>query len=111
MKLPKGFGGGGFQSVLAQAQSAMAQAQSLNEELEAQRIGVDKGPIKMVFNGLGEIQAMKIDPSIVDPSDIEMLEDLIVSAVKDGFQHANNLREARTAQIMQGMPDIPGLKL
>ena len=111
MKLPKGFGGSGFQSVLAQAQNAMAQAQTLNEELEAQRIGVDKGPIKMIFNGLGELQAMKIDPSVVDPSDVEMLEDLIVSAVRDGFQHSNTLREQRTAQIMQGMPDIPGLKL
>jgi DNA-binding YbaB/EbfC family protein len=110
MKLPKGFGGGGFQGMIQQAQSAMAQAQTLNDELEAQRIPVDKGPVKMVFNGLGELQAMKIDKSVVDPEDVEALEDLIVGAVRDGFQHANSLREARTAQIMQGMPDIPGLK-
>jgi DNA-binding YbaB/EbfC family protein len=111
MKLPKGFGGSGLQGMLAQAQSAMAQAQNLNAELEAERIGVDKGPVKMIFNGLGELQALKIDPSIVDPEDVEMLEDLIVSAVRDGFQHANSIREQRTASIMQGMPDIPGLKL
>lgn len=111
MKLPKGFGGSGLQGMLAQAQSAMAQAQHLNDELEAQRIGVDKGPVKMVFNGLGELQAIKIDPSVVDPEDVESLEDLIVGAVRDGFQHANALREERTKQIMQGMPDIPGLKL
>lgn len=111
MKLPKGFGGGGFQSVLAQAQNAMAQAKNLNDELESERFGVDKGPVKMVFNGLGELQGMKIDPSIVDPNDVEMLEDLIVSAVRDGFQTANEAREQRTSQIMQGMPDIPGLNL
>lgn len=109
MKLPKGFGGAGLQGMLAQAQSAMAQAQSLNDELEAERVGIDKGPVKMVFNGLGELQAIKIDPSIVDPNDIESLEDLIVGAVRDGFQHANKLREERTAQIMKGMPEIPGL--
>jgi nucleoid-associated protein EbfC len=92
--------------MLEQAKQAMARAQTLNEELEAERIPIDKGPVKMVFNGLGELQTMKIDPSVVDPEDVEGLEDLIVSAVRDGFQQSTALRDAKMQQIM---PNIPGL--
>jgi nucleoid-associated protein EbfC len=106
MKLPKNFGGQGFGAMLKQAQEAMAKAQTLNEELAAERIPIDKGPIKMEFNGLGELQKINIDKSVVDPEDIESLEDLIVSAVRDGFQQAVAIREER----MQGiMPNIPGM--
>jgi nucleoid-associated protein EbfC len=109
MKLPKGFGGQGFGAMLQQAQGAMARAQQLNEELEAERIGFDQGPIKMIFNGLGELQAMKLDPSVVDPNDVEGLEDMIVAAVRAGFTHAVELREAKMKEILPNVPDIPGL--
>src|SRR5688572_23974821 len=95
MKLPKGFGGQGFTGMLKQAQQAMARAKTLNEELEREMVDIDKGPIKMVFNGLGELQKISIDKSVVDPDDVESLEDLIVSAVRDGFQQSTALREAK----------------
>lgn len=110
MKLPKGFGGQGMSGMLAKAQAAMARAQNLDSELAVERINIDKGPVKAVFNGLGEIGAIKIDPSVVDPNDIEALEDLVVSAVRDGFTQAVELREKRTREIMKDMPDIPGMK-
>lgn len=105
MKLPKGFGGQGFGSAVEQAKQAMARARTLNDELEATRIPIDKGPVKMVFNGLGELQGIKIDKSVVDPEDVESLEDLIVSAVRDGFQTSTAMREAKMSEIM---PNIPG---
>lgn len=108
MKLPKGFGGQGFQGMLAQAQTAMARAKTLNDELEAERLNVDKGHIKMVFNGLGELQAMKIDPAVVDPEDVDALEDLIVGAVRSAFQEVVARRDAKTQEIM---PNVPGLGL
>lgn len=106
MKLPKGFGGQGFQGMLAQAQSAMARAKTLNDELEAERLVIDKGQIQMVFNGLGEIQGLRIDPVVVDPNDVEALEDLIVGAVRSAFQEVVARRDAKTQEIM---PNIPGL--
>src|SRR2546430_2496843 len=106
MKLPKGFGGQGFQGMLAQAQQAMAQAQTLEQELAQQRIDVDKGVVKAVFNGVGELVAIKLDPSVVDPDDIDALEDLIVSTIRDGFAQATALRNDRVQEIM---PKIPGL--
>lgn len=92
--------------MLKQAQDAMARAQNLNAELERERIDIDKGPVKMVFNGLGELQKISIDKSVVDPEDVEALEDLIVSAVRDGFQQSVATREERMQKIM---PNIPGL--
>jgi len=106
MKLPKGFGGQGFQGMLAKAQEAMARAQTLEEELATERIDVDKGVVKAIFNGVGELVAMKLDPAIVDPEDIESLEDLIVSTVRDGFAQATALRNAKVQEIM---PNVPGL--
>ena len=92
--------------MLAQAQQAMAKAQSLDAELATERFEIDKGPIKCVFNGLGELQSIKIDPSVVDPDDMEMLEDLIVSSVRDGFAQATERRDAKVREIM---PNVPGM--
>ncbi len=108
MKLPKGFGGQGFGGMLQQAQEAMAKAQDLEKALENERIQVDKGPVKCVFTGTGEMISIKIDPAAIDPDDAEMLEDQIVLAVRDGFAQATKLRSDRVQSIM---PNIPGLGL
>ncbi|MFZ4508732.1 MAG: YbaB/EbfC family nucleoid-associated protein [Fimbriimonas sp.] len=109
MKLPKNFGGQGFGGMMSQMRAAMEQAQGLEEQLANERIGIDKGPIKAMFNGQGELLKLGIDPSIVDPEDVEMLEDLLVSALRDGFTQATALRNARVQAIMPNVPDIPGL--
>lgn len=106
MKLPKGFGGQGFGGMLQQAQQAMAQAKQLEEQLANERIPIDKGPVKATFDGTGQLLSIKIDKSVMDPEDIEALEDLIVSAVRDGF---NTATEARNARVQAIMPNIPGL--
>lgn len=109
MKLPKGFGGQGFGGMMNQLQGAMARAQSLEDELAKEHIAVDKGPVKAKFNGKGEIQELKIDRSVVDPDDIEALEDLVLSAVRDGFDRATQLRADRLNEILPNMPNIPGI--
>ncbi|HEY0867666.1 MAG TPA: YbaB/EbfC family nucleoid-associated protein [Fimbriimonas sp.] len=109
MKLPKNFGGQGFGGMMKQMQDAMAQAQNLEAQLAQERIGIDKGPIKAIFDGTGQMLSLKIDPTIVDPEDVEMLEDMIVSAVRDGFNSATELRNARVQGILPNMPDIPGV--
>ncbi len=106
MKLPKNFGGQGFAGALDQAKAAMARAQNLELELATERIEVDKGPVKALFTGTGEILSIKLDASVVDPEDIETLEDLLVGAVRDGFARATALREDRVKEIM---PNVPGL--
>ena len=92
--------------MLQQAQQAMARAQTLEAELAMERIDIDKGPVKCLFNGTGELMQIKLDPSVVDPEDIEALEDLIVGAVRDGQTKATELRNAKVQEIM---PNVPGM--
>lgn len=106
MKLPKNFGGQGFGQMMEQAKAAMARAEGLEEELSQERIAIERGPVKALFSGTGELVKIAIDPSVVDPEDIETLEDLIVSTVKAGFSQATELRNARVQQIL---PHVPGL--
>lgn len=106
MKLPKHFGGQGFQGLLQQAQTAMARAKELENELAEERLEIDKGPVKATFSGAGELVKLSLDKSVVDPEEIEVLEDLIVSAIRDGFTQATELRNERVQAIM---PNVPGL--
>ncbi len=94
---------------MKQMQDAMEKARNLEEELGAERIGIDKGPVKALFDGTGQMLKISIDPSIVDPEDIEMLEDLVLSAVRDGFNASTELRNSKVQGIMPNVPDIPGL--
>ncbi|MFN8218931.1 MAG: YbaB/EbfC family nucleoid-associated protein [Fimbriimonadales bacterium] len=109
MKLPKGFGGQGFGGMMKQAQEAMARAQTLEQELALERIEIDKGEVKATFNGTGELLRLKIDPAIVDPEDVEALEDIIVGAIKDGQSRATDLRNSKVQEIMPNIPGLPGM--
>jgi DNA-binding YbaB/EbfC family protein len=110
MKLPKGFGGQGFGGMMAKAQEAMARAQNLEVELANERITIDKGPVKAVVAGTGQLVKISLDKTVVDPEDIEALEDLIVSAVRDGFDKATEIRARRVEEITKGSGlDLPGL--
>lgn len=105
MKLPKNFGGQGYGGLMKQAQQAMARAQTLEQELALEQIPIDKGPVKAIFDGTGKIVKVTIDKSVVDPEDVEALEDLIVSVVREGFEKATDLRNSKVQEIM---PNIPG---
>jgi len=109
MKLPKGFGGQGFGGMMAKAQEAMARAQNLEVELANERITIDKGPVKAVVAGTGQLVKISLDKSVIDPEDVEALEDLIVSAVRDGFDKATEIRAKRVEDITKGSGlDLPG---
>ena len=63
-------------------------------------------PIEM--NGKYEVKSIKIDPEVIDPDDVEMLEDLILAALKDGFEQVAKNSESSMSDITGGMK-IPGL--
>src|SRR5579862_1069383 len=108
MKLPKGFGGQGFGGMMAKAQEAMARAQNLEAELANERFTIDKGPVKIVVAGTGQLVKISLDKSVVDPEDVEALEDLIVSAVRDGFDKATEIRAQRVEEITKSTGlDLP----
>jgi hypothetical protein len=94
---------------LAQMQTDMAAAQEAlaSETVEGSAGG---GMVKCVVTGSGDVQRVSIDASVVDPDDIETLEDLVVAAVADGLRRAAELQSARLGTVTGGL-DLGSLGL
>jgi DNA-binding YbaB/EbfC family protein len=109
MKIPKIPG----MNMMKQLQDVMDRAQALEAELANDRLDVTAGggAIKATFSGTAELVDIKISKDVVDPEDIEMLEDLIKSVVREGNEKALELRQKKTAEIQSLMPNIPGMKM
>lgn len=81
-----GFGGGAnMQAMMRQAQKIQQDAMRAKEELENSSFegSAGGGMVKVTLNGKYDLESLNIDPSVVDPDDLEMLEDLIVAAFND----------------------------
>lgn len=85
-------GGGGLGDLLAQAQAAMsASAQAGSTEVEGSAGG---GVVKIVGTGAGEVRSVTISPVVVDPNDVETLEDLVLAALRDLNSNIADLHSA-----------------
>ena len=95
-------------------QKMMQQAQQMQENLQRQlkRTKVEAtaggGMVTVVMNGVKEIQSLTIDPEVVSPDDVEMLQDLIVAAITDAQRRADALVSQQMGGMMGGLK-IPGL--
>ena len=85
-----------------QMQTDMANAQAAleNETVEGSAGG---GMVTVTVTGSGAVQRVHIDPSVVDPDDIETLEDLVVAAVADGLRRAQELQSTRLGAVTGGL--------
>ena len=91
-------------------QEKMASMQTELNNLEVQ--GVSGGGLVVVtMNGKGELKALKIDPSLLNPDEGEMLEDLIVAASGDAKTKAEARSAEEMSKITGGLPLPPGMKL
>src|SRR5438045_4150661 len=113
----RGFGNmgglGNMGNLMKQAQKAMEQLQKAQEELANQRVEgtAGGGMVKAEANGLGQIVSVKIDKQAVDPEDVEMLEDLVLSAIHEAWGKSEELRNSQQQQLMGGMGLPPGMGL
>ena len=91
-------------------QSKMADMQAKMQEAEV--IGASGGGmVTATVNGKGELKRLKIDPKLVDPGDVEMLEDLVVAACVDAKARADQKFEEEMKNMAGGLPIPPGMKL
>jgi len=104
-------GMGGMGNIMKQAQKAMEQMQQMESELANMTIegSAGGGMVRVEATGGGQINSVTIDPQCVDPDDVEMLQDLVVSAVRDALDKAASMKEERMKQLTGGMGLPPGL--
>lgn len=110
--LPQGYGGGpsNMQGMLKQAQKMQEQMNDLQAELEAREYDftVGGGMLTIHMNGKKEMLGIEIKPEVVDPDDIEMLQDLIVAGVNEAVSTVEKTNSDAMAAIT-GSINIPGM--
>ena len=87
--------------LMKQAQKMQAQMMKMQEELAHERVegNAGGGMVKVIANGQGDIVSVKIEKEVVDPEDIEMLEDLALAAVSDALKNSRELANSKMGQF------------
>jgi DNA-binding YbaB/EbfC family protein len=106
MRLPKGAGGGMAQQLQKLQQEMLATQEALGDEVVEVTAG--GGAIKVEITGHQRIQSITIDPEVVDPEDVEMLQDLIVAAVNEAIEKSQSLAAERLGGLTGGL-GLPNL--
>lgn len=107
-------GGGGMHmnpnDLLRQAQKMQAEMARIQEETAQEVVTVTAGGgvVELAITGELQVQRLTIDPQVVDPEDVEMLQDLILAAVNEGIQKAQAMMAERMSALTGGL-GLPGL--
>ena len=112
-RIPKNIGGGGAQNMnqmIKQAQKMQDQITELQEDIEARDFTATAGggAVEVTLTGKKVIKSLTLKPEVVDPEDIEMLQDLIISAVNEAVSNIETTTEAEMSKITGGV-SLPGL--
>ena len=101
---------GGMGNLVKQAQQMQQRMLKLQEELAQRTVeaSVGGGMVTVTVNGKSEVLRVKVEPQVVDPDDVEMLEDLIVAGVNEALRKAQEMMSQEMAKLTGGMK-IPGL--
>ena len=99
-----------FGNIMKQAKKMQEKMLELQEGLAAKTVDATAGGgmVSVVVNGKFEVLSLKIEKEVVNPEDVEMLQDLIVAAVNEGVRKAQEMAAAEMGKITGGM-QIPGL--
>lgn len=107
---PGGFGGGNMNNLMKQAQAMQKKMQDMQKEMETAEFEASAGggAVTVRVSGKKEILGINIKPEVVDPDDVEMLEDLVLGAVNEALRKADEETESKMGKLTGGM-NIPGL--
>jgi DNA-binding YbaB/EbfC family protein len=100
-------------NMLKQAQEVQTRMAEMQERLATMEISGQSaaGMVSATLSGKGEVRKVKIDPSLVVPDDVEVLEDLIVAAINDARTRVEAAMAEEMAKVTGGLSLPPGLKL
>lgn len=112
-RLPKGYGNGGannIQQLARQAQKLQDDMEAASAELEAKEYeaAAGGGAVKVTVTGKMELTKVEISPEVVDPEDVEMLEDMLVAALNEVTRQIDEEAERELNSVTGGL-NIPGL--
>ena len=111
-RLPKGMGGGptDMNGMIKQAQKMQEEMAALQDELDSKEyeVAAGGGAVTVKINGKSEIINIEIDPEIVDPDDIETLQDILVAGVNEAIKKVNDTNSSEMSKIT-GSLSMPGL--
>jgi DNA-binding YbaB/EbfC family protein len=98
-------------ALMKQAQKLQADVQKAQEELALMTVdgAAGGGMVTVTVNGQHDVVKIKIDKTVVDPSDIGMLEDLVTAAINQANAKVREISKERMSKMMGGMPGMPGL--
>jgi hypothetical protein len=99
--------------LMKQAQQMQEKMQELQSRLEGMEVQGEAGAglVTVTMNGKGDLRQVRIDPKVIDPSDAEMLQDLIVAAHANARQKVEAAAAAEMQKVTGGMQLPPGMKL
>lgn len=99
-----------MQQLLQQAQRVQQELAKAQEEIIASKVEgtAGNGLVKVVMTGSAELIDLQIDKSIVDPEDVDTLQDLIIGAYKEAHAAAGRLAQEKIGPLSQGM-NLPGM--
>lgn len=105
-----GMGGGNMGNMMKQMQKMQKQMENMQGELEETEVEATAGggAVSCKVNGKKEVLEIKIDKDVVDPEDVEMLQDLVMAAVNEAVRKADEMMEKEMKKVTGGM-NIPGL--
>lgn len=100
-------------NIMKQAQKMQAQMEQIQASLADDRVEGNSGGgmVKATANGKGELISVRISPEVVDPKDVEMLEDLVLAAVGDALYKGQELAQKKMGQVTGGLGGALGLGL
>jgi len=106
-----GFGGANMNNLMKQAQKMQKDMAKLQEELEEKTVEASAGggAITVVASGKKEILEINIKPEVIDPDDLEMLQDLIMAAVNEALRKAEEMVSSEMNKLTGGLGGFPGL--
>ena len=103
-------GGGGLGQMMKQAQKMQAKIMKIQEEMGEQSVEAASGGgmVTVTANGKQEILSIRIEPEVVDPEEVEMLQDLVAAAVNEALKKAQEMMAEEMAKVTGGM-NLPGM--
>jgi len=100
-----------LQKMMRQAQKMQADMQKVQQELEETEVSATAGGgvVSVTVNGAKKLKSIKISPEVVDADDVEMLEDLVLAAVNEAMDKADEMAKSEMGKVTGGLGGLPNM--